>query len=83
LVIGLPCFIAGARHTPWQAQLAVGALTILLGVTGIAWFIALIIAVKAPNTKKLAREQRRDRERAAMHDNVVRYRTYEPEYRNN
>jgi hypothetical protein len=83
LVIGLPCFIAQARHIPWQAKLAVGALVIFLGATGIAWFIALIIALKAPNTKKLAREQQRDRERAAMHDNVVRYRTHEPDNRNN
>jgi hypothetical protein len=83
LVIGLPCFIALARHTPWHAKLVVAVLVILLGATGIAWFIALIIALKAPNTKKLLREQQRSRERAAMHDNVVRYRTYEPEYRNN
>jgi hypothetical protein len=83
LVVGLPCFIAQARHTPWQAKLAVGALVIFLGATGIAWFIALMIALKAPNTKKLVREQQRDRERAAMHDDVARYRTYEPEYRSN
>ncbi len=83
LVIGLPCFIAQARHTPWQAKLVVAALVILFGATGIGWFIAFVIALKAPNTKKLAREQQRDRERAAMHDNVARYRTYGTEYRDN
>jgi hypothetical protein len=83
LIIGLPLWVSWIRHLSWQARLVIWVATIVGGVTGIGWLVALVVALKAPNMQKLSREEQRDRERAAMHDNVVRYKTFESDYRNN
>ena len=72
-----PLWVSWIRHLSWQARLVIWVATIVCGVTGIGWLVALVVALKAPNMQKLSREEQRHRERAAMHDNVIRYKTFE------
>ena len=81
-IIGLPLWVSWIRHLSWQARLIIWVTTIVCSVTGIGWLVALVVALKAPDVQKLSREERRDRERAARHDNVVRSTTFESNYRN-
>ncbi len=82
-IIGPPLWVSWIRHLSWQARLVIWVATIVCGVTGIGWLVALVVALKAPNMQKLSREEQRHRERAAMHDNVIRYKTFGSDYHNN